>query len=66
MVSLPDAYDATTTAQMLSIGRSTFWKRVKEGIYAKPANDGGWPVQRARMLLNDTPQHAQLPLRGLR
>jgi predicted DNA-binding transcriptional regulator AlpA len=38
------AVDATTAAQMFSIGRSTFFARVKQGIYPKPANDGRWRV----------------------
>lgn len=42
------AVDATTAAQMFSIGRSTFFQRVKQGKYPKPANDGRWRVSELR------------------
>lgn len=42
------AVDATTAAHMLSIGRSTFFQRVKDGVYPKPANDGRWRVSDLR------------------
>ena len=42
------AVDAKTAAQMFSIGRSTFFARVKRGIYPKPANDGLWRVSDLR------------------
>lgn len=48
------AVDATTAAQMFSIGRSTFFARVKDGIYPKPANDGLWRVSDLRRLAEAT------------
>lgn len=38
------AVDAATAAAMLSIGRSTFFARVKSGLYPKPGPDGLWRV----------------------
>lgn len=42
------AVDARTAAQMFSIGRSTFFDRVRKGMYPKPANDGLWRVSELR------------------
>jgi predicted DNA-binding transcriptional regulator AlpA len=38
------AVDAKTAATMFSIGRSTFFARVKRGDLPKPASDGLWRV----------------------
>lgn len=44
------AVDARTAAQMMSCGRSTFFKRVKEGIYPPAGPDGRWNVDQLRAL----------------
>lgn len=44
------AVDAATAAAMLSCGRSTFFQRVKEGIYPKAGRDGRWSVSALRQL----------------
>jgi len=44
------AVDATTAANMLSIGRSTFFARVASGLYPKPGPDGLWSVSALRAL----------------
>lgn len=44
------AVDAATAAAMLSIGRSTFFKRVKDGLYPQPGPDGRWSVSALRSL----------------
>jgi hypothetical protein len=38
------AVDAVTAAAMMSCGRSTFFQRVKDGIYPKAGLDGRWSV----------------------
>lgn len=38
------AVDAKTAAEMMSVGRSTFFARVKAGMYPPSANDGRWNV----------------------
>jgi predicted DNA-binding transcriptional regulator AlpA len=48
------AVDAKTAAQMFSIGRSTFFDRVKRGMYPKPANDGLWRVSDLRRIAEAT------------
>lgn len=40
------AVDASTAAQLMSCSRSTFFQRVKDGIYPKPGPDGLWSVSR--------------------
>jgi hypothetical protein len=42
------AVSAATAAQMMDCGRSTFFQRVKEGIYPKPGPDGKWSVSALR------------------
>lgn len=46
---------ATEAAQMLSIGRSTFWKRVKAGDVPAPVHIGGL----TRWRVSDLQQHVQ-------
>lgn len=38
------AVSASTAAQMMECSRSTFFKRVKDGVYPKPGRDGQWSV----------------------
>jgi predicted DNA-binding transcriptional regulator AlpA len=42
------AVTAKTAAQMMECGRSTFFQRVKDGIYPKPGPDGRWSVNALR------------------
>lgn len=52
------AVDAKTAADMMSVGRSTFFARVKDGMYPKSANDGRWNVSElaaCRARLTTTP-----------
>jgi predicted DNA-binding transcriptional regulator AlpA len=42
--------DAATAAAMMSCGRSTFFERVKKGVYPKPGPDGRWSVNALRQL----------------
>ena len=44
------AVDAGTAAHMLSIGRSTFFKRVAADLYPKPGKDGLWRVADLRAI----------------
>jgi hypothetical protein len=44
------AVDARTAARMLSCGYSTFFRRVKEGVYPAPGPDGRWSVSALRQL----------------
>jgi hypothetical protein len=44
------AVDASTAASMMSCGRSTFFQRVKDGIYPKPGPDGLWSVSALQRL----------------
>lgn len=44
------AVDASTAAYMLSIGRSTFFKRVASDLYPKPGKDGLWRVAELRAI----------------
>lgn len=44
------AVDASTAANMLSVGRSTFFARVKTGMYPRPATDGRWRVSELQQL----------------
>jgi predicted DNA-binding transcriptional regulator AlpA len=44
------AVDAGTAASMLSIGRSTFFTRVKAKVYPPPGPDGRWSVSELRRL----------------
>jgi predicted DNA-binding transcriptional regulator AlpA len=44
------AVNAATAAEMLSCGRSTFFARVKEGVYPKPGRDGRWSVSALRQI----------------
>lgn len=38
------AVNGVTAAQMMGCSRSTFFQRVKDGVYPKPAKDGLWNV----------------------
>lgn len=49
------AVDASTAASMMSCGRSTFFDRVKRGIYPKPGPDGMWSVSALRQLHQANP-----------
>lgn len=49
------AVDARTAAQMLSCGRSTFFARVKAGIYPPAGPDGRWSVSALRALHRASP-----------
>lgn len=49
------AVDAATAAHMLSCGRSTFFKRVKSGVYPRPAVDGLWRVSELRLACQANP-----------
>lgn len=40
--------DAATAAKMMSCGRSTFFRRVKVGMYPPPGRDGLWSVSQLR------------------
>lgn len=40
--------DGGTAASMMGCGRSTFFARVKAGMYPKPAADGLWNVSQLR------------------
>lgn len=42
------AVKAPIAAQMMGCGRSTFFQRVKDGIYPKPGPDGQWSVEALR------------------
>jgi hypothetical protein len=44
------AVDATTAAHMMSCSRSTFFQRVKDGIYPKSGPDGLWSVSALQRL----------------
>jgi hypothetical protein len=44
------AVDATTAADMLGCGRSTFFARVRAGLYPKAGPDGRWSVSALRAL----------------
>jgi predicted DNA-binding transcriptional regulator AlpA len=44
------AVSAKTAAQMMECSRSTFFQRVKDGIYPKPGPDGQWSVSALRRL----------------
>jgi hypothetical protein len=49
------AVDATTAAEMMSCGRSTFFDRVRRKIYPQPGPDGRWSVNALRMLHQASP-----------
>lgn len=40
--------NGVTAAQMMGCSRSTFFQRVKDGLYPKPAQDGLWNVDALR------------------
>lgn len=42
------AVDAGTAAKMMGCGYSTFFKRIKAGIYPKAGPDGQWSVSALR------------------
>jgi predicted DNA-binding transcriptional regulator AlpA len=42
------AVTATTAAAMLECSRSTFFQKVKDGIYPRPGPDGRWSVTALR------------------
>ena len=44
------AVDASTACAMLSCSRSTFFARIRAGIYPKPKADGRWSVAELRAL----------------
>lgn len=50
------AVDAATAAAMMSCGRSTFFQRVKSGMYPKPGPDGRWSVSALRQLHEQPPE----------
>lgn len=47
--------DAKTAAEMFDCGVSTFWKRVKSGVYPAPVKDGG----STRWRVSDLERHVQ-------
>lgn len=49
------AVDAGTAADMMSCGKSTFFRRVREGKYPKPGPDGLWSVKALRALHEPLP-----------
>jgi hypothetical protein len=49
------AVDARTAAHMMSCGRSTFFARVKLGIYPKAGPDGLWRVSDLRQIGQASP-----------
>lgn len=42
------AVTASTAANMLECSRTTFFRKVKEGIYPAPGKDGRWSVSALR------------------
>lgn len=53
------AVDSWTAAQMMGCGRSTFFKRVRDGIYPPKGPDGNWSVAKLRKV-HDAEEAQQL------
>lgn len=53
--------DAGTAANMLSIGKSTFFARVRVGMYPKARPDGRWLVSELRQAVEGLGKDQQQP-----